>query len=99
MTRSSKLTLVSLFIGLMSLASVGTASADTPCTGVVREHCEWLAAQQSLTLQAAPYTGVAREQYDTIQAGQLAALPVSTVYEPGPAFEHYEQMMAASASN
>jgi hypothetical protein len=99
MTRRSKLALVTLLVGLSSFASVGTVSADTPCTGVVREHCEQLAAQQTLSFQVAPYTGVAREQYEVMQAGQFAALPVSATYLPTIAREHVEQIQAASASN
>jgi hypothetical protein len=99
MTRSSKLALVTLLVGLLSFASVGTVSADTPCTGIAREQCEQVVAQQSFSSQAGSYTGVAREQYEAIQTGQFAALPVSATYLPTIAPEHFEQMQAASASN
>jgi hypothetical protein len=99
MTRRSTLALVTLLVGLLSFASIGTVNADTPCTGIAREQCEQVVAQQSLSLQAASYTGVAREQYEAMQAGQFAVLPVSTRYLPTIAWEHYEQMEAALASN
>jgi hypothetical protein len=99
LTRSSKLALVTLLVGLLSFACVGTVSADIPCTGFAREQCEQVVAQQSLSLQAGSYTGVVREEYEAMQTGQFAALPMSATYLPTIAPEHFEQMQAVSGSN
>jgi hypothetical protein len=73
-------------------------------TGVAQEHFEQMSNIDDAYRIVAPtsatsYTGVAREQYEVIQAGQFSALTPSAAYVPGYAFEHYEQMEAASASN
>jgi hypothetical protein len=99
MARSSKLALVTLLAGLLSLASVGTVGADGPCTGYAREHCEQSAAQQAIPFTAAdssptsdaPYTGIAREHYEMMQTWQLAVLDASAPIQvatdaPGFAF-------------
>jgi len=49
MTCSSKLALVTLLAGLLSLATVATVSAGPPCTGVAREHCEQMASANDVT--------------------------------------------------
>jgi hypothetical protein len=143
MTRSSTFALVTLLVGLLSLAAVGTVNAENPCAGFAQEHCEQMEAAADATLflttpvhilsgtgigqerfeamsntdgsfriaspanfsglaasqSTAPYIGVAREQYEAMQAGQFAALSLHAAYQPGYAFEHYEQMLAASTGN
>ncbi len=113
MTRSSKLALVTLLAGLLSLASVATASADAPCTGKAQEHCEQMAAADDAIVYhieafAAVYTlagnGMGQEHFEAMAAMNdvmpfRVSLPAQPVHLRGVAIEHYEQMMASSAGN
>ena len=90
MTRSSKVALVTLLVGLLSLASVGTVGARTPCTGVAREQCEQSVADQAVTFHiavasqtvAVPYLGVAREQYEANMVLGTVSADVASVAAP-----------------
>lgn len=82
MTRSSKLALVTLLAGLLSLVSVASVSADTPCTGYAQEHCEAMASANDVTLFS-----------DT-----LAPAPVHLLAANGMGQEHYEAMTTETVS-
>jgi hypothetical protein len=80
MTRNSKLALVTLLAGLLSLASVGSASAAAPCTGYAQEHCEQVAAADDAILFYAedappsvrllPANGIAQEHFEAMMAAR-----------------------------
>ena len=109
MTRRSTLALVTLFVGLTSFASVVTVSANSPCTGYAQEHCEAMAAANSLTLFSAAIApapvhmlssnGVGQEHYeamttDTVSVFAVAAPASVTPHLPGYAQEHFEEIMS-----
>ena len=109
MTRRSKLALVTLLTGLLSLASVGTVSASAPCTGYAQEHCEQLAAQEdALRFSAAvapppvhilSERGIGQEHFEAMSVVDtrlfaLAAPRPVAPHLPGYAPEHYEEIMS-----
>ncbi len=86
MTRSSKLALVTLLAGLLSLASVGTVSADTTCTGFAQEHCAQMAAADDAVVYHIEATspvhilsgrGVGQEHFEAMDAGQVTVFSVA----------------------
>ena len=114
MTRSSKLALVTLLAGLLSLASVGTVSADTLCGARAQEHCEQMAAaDDAILFQAAvaptsvhilSSCGVGQEHFEAMMTAQFSVFSVGTpgsvaTHLPGYAPEHYEEIMTASAAS
>jgi len=104
MTRSSKLALVTLLVGLLSLASVGTASATAPCTGFAQEHCEATASAQTAFVALVHLPGYAQEQYEAMSVvnpelfiGAPAILSVATAVMFGQ--EHYEEITTTVGLN
>jgi hypothetical protein len=109
MTRSSKLALVTLLAGLLSLASVATVDASPPCTGYAQEHCEQMAAMNDVALfsVAAPVhtlagNGMGREHFEAMAAGNvslfaIAARSPATDSLPRYAPEHFEQITTVGA--
>jgi hypothetical protein len=88
MTRSSKLALVTLLAGLLSLASVATvdASVGSPCTGYAQEHCAQMAAADGAIVYhveafAAVHTlagsGIGQEHFEAMSATQVTAFSVA----------------------
>jgi hypothetical protein len=86
MTRSSKLALVTLLAGLLSLASAATVNANVgaPCTGYAQEHCEQMAAMNDVALfsVAAPAhtlagNGMGQEHFEAMSADQVAVFSVA----------------------
>lgn len=109
MTCSSTLALVTLLAGLLSLASVGTVSADAPCTGYAQEHCEARAAADDAirfhTVEVAnpvhvlSGNGMGQEHFEEMMAAQFSVFSVNTPgavapHLPGYAPEHYEEIMS-----
>ena len=108
MTRSSKLALVTLLAGLLSLASVGSVSADNLCTVWAQEHCEQMAAADDAILfhaaiAAVPVhvlsgNGMGQEHFEAMTAEPFTLLSVTSlaapVHLPGYAPEHFEAMTA-----
>ncbi len=107
MTRSSKLALVTLLAGLLSLASVGTVSADATCTGKAQEHCEQMAAADDAATyhieSIAPVhilsnRGVGQEHFEAMDAGQVTVFsvanptPTHILGGTGMGQEHFEAM-------
>jgi hypothetical protein len=79
MTRNSKLALVTLLAGLLSLVSVATVNADSPCTGYAQEHCEQMAAMNDVALfsvttpaHGLDARGIGQEHYEEIMAARVA---------------------------
>jgi hypothetical protein len=106
MTRSRTFALVTLLVGLLSLASVATvdASVGSPCTGYAQEHCEQMAAMSDVALfsVAAPVhvltgNGMGQEHFEAMSAGNVS---LSAIAAPSPATdvlpryapEHFEQV-------
>jgi hypothetical protein len=109
MTRSSKLALVTLLAGLLSLASVATVNAGSPCTGYAQEHCEQMDVMNNVALfsVAAPVhtlagNGMGQEHFEAMAAGNVSLF---TVVAPSPASdslpryapEHFEQITTMGA--
>ena len=113
MTRSSKLTLVTLLAGLLSLASVTAVSADTACTGYAQEHCEELAAADAAILFQAAIAvapmhllsgnGMGQEHFEEMATvnselfGDAPAPSATATIKYGQ--EHYEEIMAATGAS
>jgi hypothetical protein len=113
MTRSSKLALVTLLAGLLSLASVATVDAGAPCTGYAQEHCAQMAAADDAIVYhveafAAVHTlagtGIGQEHFEAMSATQVTAFsvaiptPVRIFSCSGYAREHCEAMTAQIAN-
>lgn len=109
MTRSSTLALVTLFAGLLSLASVASVSADAPCTGYAQEHCEAMVAATDIalfsdTLAPAPVhivsgRGIGQEHYEAMMTETVSVFAVGAPaavapHLPGYAPEHFEEIMS-----
>ncbi|MHB8647304.1 MAG: hypothetical protein ACYDAR_16070 [Thermomicrobiales bacterium] len=87
MTRKSTLALVTLFAGLLSLASVATVSANAPCTGYAQEHCEQVnAAKDALLFQTVEVTapvhilsgnGMGQEHFEALTVGEYTTIKVA----------------------
>jgi hypothetical protein len=83
MTRS-KLALVTLLAGLLSLASVGTVSADPPCTRTAQGNCAQMAADDAFVYRieaASPAhivsgNGMGQEHFEAMTADQVTAYSV-----------------------
>ena len=90
MTRRSKLVLVTLLTGLLSIAPTNLVSADAPCHGVGREHCEQMVTEQIVSFHiavasqpvAVPYLGVAREQYEANMVLRMVSEDLAPVATP-----------------
>jgi hypothetical protein len=108
MTHSSKLALVTLLVGLLSLASVATVNASAPCTGYAPEHCEQMAAMNDVALFsiAAPVhtlagNGMGQEHFEAMATGNVSLFAVaasSPAFDSLPRYasEHFEEIMAAT---
>jgi hypothetical protein len=109
MTRRSRLALVTLLAGLLSLASVGTVSADSPCTGYAQEHCEAMAATNDaarfhtavapIPVHLLSASGVGQEHFEAMMTTQFSVFSVGapgsvTAHLPGYAPEHFEEIMS-----
>lgn len=109
MTRSSKLTLVTLFAGLLSLVSVASVSAGAPCTGYAQEHCEAMVAATDIAIFSASVaptpvhllssSGVGQEHYEgmmteTVRTFAVVAPALVAPHLPGYAPEHFEELMS-----
>ena len=81
MTRSSTLALVTLFAGLLSLASVASVSAGPSCSEPVYRHCDAGA--------------VAAADDPLLSAATIATYPVHILASNGRGQEHFEAMVAA----
>lgn len=114
MTRSSKLALVTLLAGLLSLASVGTVNADTTCTGFAQEHCAQMAAADDAIVYhieaASPMhilsgNGRGQEHFEAMTTDQVtvfsvaAPTPVHVLAGNGMGQEHFEAMTAQASTS
>jgi hypothetical protein len=89
MTRtSSKLALVTLLAGLLSLASVASVGAgnSSPCTGYAQEHCEQMAAADDAIVYhieaVSPMhilsgNGMGQEHFEAMDSGRVALFSVA----------------------
>jgi hypothetical protein len=114
MTRSSKLALVTLLAGLLSLAPAATvgASVGSPCTGYAQEHCAQMAADDAIlyrveafvAMHALPGSGIGQEHFEAMSATQVTTFSVATPTPvhilscTGYAREHCEAMAARIAN-
>jgi hypothetical protein len=115
MTRtSSKLALVTLLAGLLSLASVASVDAgnSSPCTGYAQEHCEQMAADDAIVYHieaASPMhvlsgNGMGQEHFEAMDNARVALFsvaapaPMRTLTCTGYAQEHCEAMAAQVAN-
>jgi hypothetical protein len=111
MTRRSKLALVALLAGLLSLVPVTTVSADTDCTGYAQEHCEEMVAANDailfrITEVASPVhllgaNGMGQEHFEAMSMAQPALFQIAlsdTVATNLSIYapEHHEEIMAAA---
>lgn len=77
MTRTGKVAFVTLLASLLSLAPVGTVSADTLCGTRAQEHCEQMAAGDAVIYHIetiAPVhilagNGIGQEHFEAMTAG------------------------------
>jgi hypothetical protein len=110
MTRSRTFALVTLLVGLLSLASVATvnASVGSPCTGYAQEHCAQMAAMSDAALfgVATPAhtlagNGMGHEHFEQITTVGTdlndTSADANSVAATTVRFgqEHYEEIMAA----
>ncbi|GEM_PF-3687608 len=114
MTRKSAVALVTLLVGLLSLASVTPVSAARSCTGYAQEHCEQIAAAEEGTRFSAVIApsavhvlggnGMGQEHFEAMMAGNVrlfaVAAPATTESVlPRYAQEHFEEIMAARTTS